>query len=99
MNTYILIDHIPVLELDSKKWVKAFSESNRIVDKTTIGKVFISTVFLGLDHAFCENKPLLFETMVFGGPLDQEMDHCSTWIEAEKMHENMCKRAKETNET
>ena len=39
-----------------------------------------STVFLGLDHQLTEDgPPLLFETMVFGGPLSGETDRCSTW--------------------
>ncbi|WFU75508.1 hypothetical protein [Bradyrhizobium sp. CB2312] len=29
----------------------------------------------------------LFETMIFGGWLDQFQNRCSTWVEAEAMHD------------
>jgi hypothetical protein len=32
--------------------------------------------------------------MIFGGPLDQECDRCSTWEAAEKMHEKMMERVR-----
>jgi hypothetical protein len=37
------------------------------IDKTQVGEVEVSTVFLGLDHAWGGGTPLLFETMTFGG--------------------------------
>lgn len=33
----------------------------------------VSTVFLGMDHAFGFGPPVLWETMVFGGKLDKAM--------------------------
>ena len=37
-----------------------------------VGKIKISTVFIGIDHQFLKSgPPLLFETMVFGGELDE----------------------------
>ena len=87
-------------KLNGKNTVKtgAFSKvfgRNRTVAKDKIGDVEISTVFLGLDHQFGKGRPLLFETMVFGGELDQEMDRYSTYEEAEKGHKFMVKRVKE----
>lgn len=93
---YILEGHKPVKCGDLMKWGKWFGESNRHVAKDMIGKVRVSTVFLGLDHSFGGRKPLLFETMVFGGPLDQEQERYSTWEEAEKGHINMVRRVKES---
>jgi hypothetical protein len=61
----------------------------RIVEQTYVGKVKISTVFLGLDHNFMglSQKPVVFETMVFGeGGTELETERCSTWREAEDMH-------------
>jgi len=56
----------------------------------------ISTVFLGIDHSFGFGEgPLLFETMVFNGPLDGEQDRYSTWDEAEAGHKAMVERVKE----
>jgi len=100
---YILDGHKTVEEPDIMKWGAWFETAKRHVNVTTadvlfhgenVGQVKISTVFLGIDHSFGEGEPLLFETMVFGGKLDQEMDRCSTWEGAEKMHELMCEKVK-----
>lgn len=57
-------------------------------------QILVSTVFLGLDMSFGDGDPLLFETMVFNGPLDNEMDRYSSWVEAEAGHESFCTRVK-----
>jgi len=49
-------------------------------------RIHVSTVFLGLDHSFGEGPPLLFETMIFGGPEDGYQDRYSTWDEAIEGH-------------
>ncbi len=51
-------------------WAQWFEAADRLVAKTEVGDVRISTVFLGLDHNFGEGDPLLFETMIFGGSHD-----------------------------
>ncbi len=57
--------------------------------------VQVSTVFLGLDHRFgADGPPVVFETMTFGGPFDQEQDRYSTWEEAEAGHAAAVARAK-----
>ena len=103
MNYWILDGKVPVAEPDLIKWGEWMQKNSRAVRKSTatvklngqpIGEVRVSTVFLGLDHSFGVGPPLLFETMVFGGPLDEEQDRCSTWEAAEKMHELMCERVK-----
>lgn len=59
-----------------------------------IGEAKVSTVFLGFDHGW-EGEPVLWETMVFGGPLDQEQDRCSGSREqALAMHAAMVERVK-----
>jgi len=80
---------------DVIEWGKFFQDSDRRrVARTEIGDVLVSTVFLGIDHRWGDGPPLIFETMVFGGELDQEMDRYSTWEEAIKGHETMVKRVK-----
>jgi len=91
---YILKNREAVVEPDLLKWGRWFEKGDKRVGETMIGDVRVSTVFLGLDHNFGDGPPLLFETMVFGGELDQEMDRCSTWAESVIMHDNMCKRVK-----
>ena len=63
---YILnADNIPVAEPDLLKWGKWMGLVDRGIIETTIGKRWISTVFLGLDHQYGDGPPLLYETMVF----------------------------------
>jgi hypothetical protein len=53
----------------------------------------VSTVFLGLDHNFTgKGPPILFETKVFGGALDDETTRASTWEEAARQHAEMYMR-------
>jgi len=98
---YILHGHLAVLEPDLLTWAKWFESADRQVAHTYTckGKVRISTVFLGLDHSFGHGRPLLFETMVFGGSLDEEQEHCSTWEEAEIMHNQMIEKVKQSEGT
>jgi hypothetical protein len=64
----------------------------RRVDFDRRGAVEISTVFLGLDHQWGAGPPLLFETMVFGGPLDGECQRYATFADAEAGHTAMLVR-------
>lgn len=51
-------------------------------------EVTVSTTFLGLDHNYMPSgPPLLFETMIFGGPKDGYLERYSTWDEAERGHQ------------
>jgi hypothetical protein len=91
--TYILDGHNPVPCDNTFKWGKWMSSTDRHVADTIIGKIRISTVFLGVDHNFSLiGSPLLFETMIFGGELDQEMRRYETWEEAEKGHKRFIKK-------
>ena len=77
----------PVPEPDLMTWAQ-FMEQNdaRRIARDEIGDVSVSTVFLGLDHSFTNGPPLLYETMVFGGPHDGCMDRYSTRDEAMAGH-------------
>lgn len=75
------------------QWAYDFTVSDRRVARDEYGDVTVSTVFLGLDHNFLKKgPPLIFETMVFGGPLDQEQTRASTWDEAVQQHKAMCQK-------
>ena len=91
---YILDGHAVVAEPDLMTWARWFEKAEQYVSLDEIGDVRVSTVFLGLDHSFGSGPPLLFETMVFGGPLDQEQDRYSTWDEAVAGHAAMVARVK-----
>ena len=47
---------------------------------------FVSTVYLGLDHGWGDGPPLIYETMIFGGPNDQWQDRYTTREQAVKGH-------------
>jgi len=70
-------DNDPVLLEDLDLWAATFKD-NRIVKQETVTELeglvspfdslWVSTVFLGLDHNFSsKGPPVVFETMVFGG--------------------------------
>ena len=95
MEHYILTDDHKTTPVDALEWDKYFETSDRRVALDNVGDVRISTVFLGLDHSFGYGPPLLFETLVFGGELDKEMERYTTWDEAVKGHKVMVKRVEE----
>ncbi len=90
MNWYILKDKIPVKAsmFEANDWMS--DHKNKVVEQTEIGSVFISTVFLGLDHAWGGGEPVLFETMVFGGKFDGHQQRYCSYDAAEKAHKLMC---------
>lgn len=84
-----------ITEVDVAEW---FESDDRIIAQDKVGNVLVSTVFLGIDHNFCnEGAPVLFETMVFGGPLDSEMERYCTRQEAEQGHARMLELVKDHN--
>ena len=91
LTHYILDGHTPVPLRDILYWSGWMQTTSRRVARTEMAHdVSVSTVFLGLDHAFGGGPPLLFETMVFGGPLDQEQVRYATWDEADAGHVRLC---------
>lgn len=52
---------------------------NRRVARTKIGDTVVSTVHLVINHQYLKHQlPLIFETMVFGGEHDEELDRYAT---------------------
>jgi hypothetical protein len=96
---YILEAGEPVPVADMMTWALWFEEASRSMTRhlgdDTIGAARVSTVFLGLNHAWNESEPpLIFETMVFGGPLDGEQERWSTTDQAINGHAAMCERVR-----
>jgi len=75
---------------DIVKWAQWFEKADRHVARTEKDGVKISTVFLGIDYSYGDSKPLLFETMIFGGKHDQDQWRYETWEEAETGHITAC---------
>ena len=81
-----------------EQMVAGNSIQNRRVAETQLeGLGWVSTVFLRLDHNYSgEGPPVLFETLVFGGPLSDEMERYCTEAEALEGHERMVERVRKT---
>jgi hypothetical protein len=95
----------PVVCDDLLEWASWYesSEKRRIAGTHLDGKdgVFISTVFLGLDHNFSPMsdpltyKPILWETMIFGGKHDQFQRRYTSRELAELGHAEACAMAQQ----
>lgn len=92
---YVLIDRRVVECVDLLQWAKWMDLSRKDdsfrVAQDTIGDMWISTVFLGLDHRFAgSGSPVVFETMVFSlkglFDSDERMQRYCTFEEAERGH-------------
>lgn len=90
----------PVLAASDAQWGAFFGDiEKRTVAKTQVSPdVEVSTVFLGIDHGTGlgygeDDKPILFETMIFGGKHDQWQWRWSTWNEAVAGHMRAVERA------
>jgi len=77
-----------------REWSQWFETADRGVAEDILpGGIRVSTIFLGLDHNHAgwihgkpDTRPLIFETMIFGGLHDKYQRRCSTWTEAEFEH-------------
>ena len=97
-NYYFILDgNRNVLKATSMEWAAWLRDSDRGVARTDLTEdTMISTVFLGFNHNYSgEGEPILWESLVFGGPEDGYMTRCSgTWQDAEAMHNNMVEEVK-----
>jgi hypothetical protein len=82
-------------------WVSSvgYKDDSRIVKSTKLEDILVSTVFLSVDHKYDKyGPPMVFETMVFGGKMNEHQERYSTWNEAITGHEMIVKMVKETEE-
>lgn len=102
-NYYLDEKGEPVPETDLLAWAKKFEAQERRVARDEVGHYTVSTVFLGLDHAYpgrlnvkVGHVPILWETMVFGkGNLSNHQERCSGGrAEAVAMHARVCQLVK-----
>jgi len=84
---------------DMFTWARWFEGANTRVDYTEItSQCRVSTIFLGLDHRFGrDGPPLVFETMVFGGPDDDALEvwRYSSWDDAAIGHKAVVRKVRE----
>lgn len=109
LKHYILDEKRQVKEVDLMTWAN-WLESDKGGKARQIGfdrldDIYISTVFLGLDHSFGMGRPLIFETMVFANKetevemfgkkhtihrsLDEYSNRYTTMDEAKAGHESL----------
>jgi hypothetical protein len=89
MAWYILDENnkpIPSTIVDCGKWLEKNPE-RKAVKQEHVGDIFISTVFLGLDHSWQSDVPVLWETMIFGGEHDQYQDRYTSVEDALEGHQ------------
>lgn len=103
LGYYVLGDDgNPRPERDVLAWAEWLETAERHVGLTRFAWGEVSTVFLGLDHSFAPDpmadplayRPLLWETMVFGGKLDQEQRRYRSREEAIEGHRELVERCK-----
>jgi hypothetical protein len=90
---YILKDKKPILVDDFMEYALWMNDpKNVIIEKTNIGDIQVSTVFLGIDIGgfWHKGSPLVFETMIFGGEMDTTKWNYETWEEAVEGHKKAC---------
>lgn len=101
-DKYKLVGHevVPCESLEEwAEWYQSTFKTGdgmlRVVRRTILGRVWVSTVFLSMDHQWGDGPPLLFETMVFGLPEGHPMHdyqaRCSYWDHAEVEHRVACR--------
>ena len=107
MNYYYILDANgdPVAVDDVVTWGEWFERTTRTRERVIAHdrdegpdglEILVSTVFLGLDHAFGGGPPLLWETMVLGGLLDGLQLRHRSREEAFRAHQEICRRVRET---
>ena len=94
MSEYYLRDG--TLVTDTVAWAKkhADPEYKRVAETKLPSGVWVSTVWLGLDHSFMKGPPLIFKTMVFppNSWTELECRRYSTEAEAVAGHKEVVER-------
>lgn len=83
--------------LKTDDYSRKIPEEHRRVGDTEAGDARVSTVFLSMDHRYegdPDPRPVLWETMVFGGPLEGFQGRYRTYAEAVAGHAAMVERVK-----
>lgn len=89
----ILDEHGAIVPCDALTWARWFEKADKSIARTKVADCEVSTVFLGLDLGYHgAGPPEWFETMVFGGPLDQEQMRYETMEQAKAGHREMVTR-------
>ena len=78
-------------EIDLEDYAEYIKE-HKVIQQDKVGHLFISTVWLGLDHGYGDEEPQIYETMIFDNNEespsypDQYQVRYSRWKSALKNH-------------
>lgn len=100
-DLYILDENQqPIAPTTLEQWSKWRKDDNNLqVDLSIFYWGKVSTIFLGKDYSnFPNQKPQLFETMVFGGEHNGQFRRYSTWEQAVQGHKEVCMLVKAIGE-
>jgi hypothetical protein len=95
---YILNADNTVVEVTNVvAWGEFMERDDRRIGYTEItSQCRVSTVFIGIDHRiFGQGPPVLFETMIFGGPLADNQWRYASYDDAYVGHKMAVKKARE----
>lgn len=82
------------VETEEEK-IKSWDNDLRRIDLTILDNdVRVSTVFLPIDHGYSIERPVLYETMVFGGKYSHYQERYRTEHEAIKGHKRIVEAVK-----
>lgn len=86
----------PVPDAELSEW---FPRADRVVAKTVLPGATVSTVFLGINHAWGDGPDQWFETMVFHDDGSDETRRYATEAEARAGHASEVERLRKRMET
>jgi hypothetical protein len=96
MACYVLVNHQPKRASSLKEWMDFLASPDCIVASTDIGRVNVTTAFMGIDHSSTSyGPPMLFKTEIFGGSYDGLGAYTATWGGAALAHEQRCDMLRE----
>ena len=89
MSIHYRLDGRTPVPCSLEEWAEIEGPSRRVASDEIEG-TRISTVFLGLDHNWRPGgPPLLFETMTFSDSFGEIQLRCSTYLQAEEIHQTV----------
>ena len=97
---YTLDEYLQIRRATLEEWGTFFNdiEQRRIAHTQVSPRISVSTVFLGLDHRCgSAGKPILFESLVFGGKHNEEMLRYTSFDDAVKGHNELVAMALKTH--
>jgi hypothetical protein len=101
MQCYLLDENKNPYPVGMEEGLKLYDNPEmKIIQQDYVGDIFVSTVFLGFDHRFFsdeeDTKPVLFETMIFGGEYNQFQKRYTTYEDALVNHNIMLQKVKDS---